>query len=67
MNVHSTAKIDMLDVEAFVIYHGTDKIENDVISLRDVFFNGDSRKPDFKARIIHGNYSDDIIGKYMNF
>ena len=67
MNVHSTAKIDMLDVEAFVIYPGTDKIENDVISLRDVFFNGDPSKPDFKARIIHGDYSGGIISEYMNF
>ncbi|MBR0168667.1 MAG: hypothetical protein IJQ08_08335 [Synergistaceae bacterium] len=67
MNVHSTAKIDMLDVEAFVIYPGTEKIENDVISLRDVFFNGYPSKPDFKARIIHGDYSGGIISEYMNF
>ena len=36
MNVHKGAKIDLLDVEAFVIYPGTDKIKNNVISLREV-------------------------------
>ena len=67
MNVHKVAKIDLLDVEAFVIYPGTDKIESDVISLRDVFFGGNPSKPDFKARIIHGDYKGGIIEEYMNF
>ena len=93
MNVHGTTKIDLLDVEAFIIYPGTDKIDkfgkidktdkkvgkvgkvdktdknikNDIISLRDVFFNGDPSKPDFKARIIYGNYKGGIIEEYMNF
>ena len=67
MNVHKGAKIDLLDVEAFVIYPGTDKIESDVISFRDVFFSGNPSKPDFKARIIHGDYKGGIIEEYMNF
>ena len=66
MNVHGTPKIDLLDVEAFVIYPGTDKV-SDIISLRDVFFNGDPGKPDFKARIIHGDYKGGIIEEYINF
>ena len=67
MNVHGTTKIDLLDVEAFIIYPGTDKIENDIISLRDVFFGGNPSKPDFKAKIIHGNYKGGIIEEYINF
>ncbi|MBQ6419158.1 MAG: hypothetical protein IJJ91_10870 [Synergistaceae bacterium] len=66
MNVHGTPKIDLLDVEAFVIYPGTDNV-SDAISLRDVFFNGDPNKPDFKARVIHGNYKGGIIKEYINF
>ena len=66
MNVHGTPKIDLLDVEAFVIYPGTDNV-SDAISLRDVFFNGDPNKPDFKARVIHGNYKGGIIEEYINF
>ena len=67
MNVHNTPKIDLLDVEASVIYPGTDKIVNDVISLREVFFNGAPNKPDFKAKVIHGDYKGGIIEEYMNF
>ncbi len=33
MNVHHKMKIDLLDVEAYVIYPGKDKINQDVISL----------------------------------
>ena len=66
MNVHGAPKIDLLDVEAFVIYPGTDKV-SDVISLRDVFFNGDPSKPDFKAKVIHGSYKGGIIEEYINF
>ena len=66
MNVHGAPKIDLLDVEAFVIYPGTDKV-SDAISLRDVFFNGDPNKPDFKAKVIHGSYKGGIIEEYINF
>ena len=67
MNVHNKAKINLLDVEAFVIYPGKRKIKKAVISLRDEFFNGDPRKPDFKAKIIYGDYKGGIIEEYITF
>ena len=42
-------------------------MKNDVIFLRDVFFSGNPSKPEFKARIIHGDYKGGIIEEYMNF
>ena len=38
MNVHKGAKIDLLDVDAFVIYPGTDRIESDVILARRILW-----------------------------
>ena len=67
MNVHHKAKIDLLDVEAVIIYPGSKELNNDRISLRDVFFGGLPDKPDFTARVIHGNYEGGIIAEYMGF
>ena len=57
----------MPDVEAFVIYTGREKVEKDVLSLNQEFFGGDPNKPEFKARIIHGEYKGGIIEEYMGF
>lgn len=67
MNVHHKMKIDLLDVEAYVIYPGKEKIDQDMISLRDVFFGGVEGKPDFTAKIIHGDYKGGIIAEYMGY
>ncbi|MBQ6503731.1 MAG: hypothetical protein IJI57_07445, partial [Flexilinea sp.] len=66
-DLHSSVKVDIPDVEAFVIYTGKRKVENDILSLNQEFFKGDSDKPEFKARIIHGNYKGGIIEEYMGF
>ena len=66
-DIHSSVKVDLPDVEAFVIYTGRRKIENDVLSLNQEFFGGDPDKPEFKARIIHGDYKGGIIEEYMGF
>ena len=66
-DLHSTIKVDVPDVEAFVIYTGRKKIEKDVLSLNQEFFGGDPNKPEFKARIIHGEYKGGIIEEYMGF
>ena len=66
-DLHSSVKIDIPDVEAFVIYTGRKKIDKDVISLNQEFFGGNPEKPEFKARIIHGAYKGGIIEEYMGF
>ncbi len=66
-DLHSSVKVDVSDVEAFVIYTGKKKVEKDVLSLNQEFFGGDPNKPEFKARIIHGKYKGGIIEEYMGF
>ena len=66
-DLHSSVKVDVPDVEAFVIYTGKRKVEKDVLSLNQEFFGGDPNKPEFKARIIHGAYKGGIIEEYMGF
>ena len=66
-DLHSSVKVDVPDVEAFVIYTGKKKVEKDVLSLNQEFFGGDPNKPEFKARIIHGEYKGGIIEEYMGF
>ena len=66
-DLYSSVKIDIPDVEAFVIYTGRKKIDKDIISLNQEFFGGNPEKPEFKARIIHGEYKGGIIEEYMGF
>ena len=67
MSIHHKMKIDLLDVEAYVIYPGKDQISQDTISLRKVFFGDVEGKPDFTAKIIHGDYKGGIIAEYMGY
>ena len=66
-DLYSSVKIDIPDVEAFVIYTGKRKIENDELSLNKEFFGGNLDKPEFKAKILHGDYQGGIIKEYMGF
>ena len=66
-DLYSSVKIDIPDVEAFVIYTGRRKVEKETLSLNREFFGGDPNKPEFKARIIHGDYKGGIIEEYMGF
>ncbi len=66
-DLYSSVKIDIPDVEAFVIFTGRKKIDKDVISLNQEFFGGNPEKPEFKARIIQGEYKGGIIEEYMGF
>lgn len=66
-DLYSSVKIDIPDVEAFVIYTGKKKIETNVLSLNQEFFGGDPEKPEFRARILHGDYKGGIIEEYMGF
>lgn len=66
-DLYTSVKIDIPDVEAFVIYTGKRPIKEETISLNEIFFNGNPDKPEFKARIIHGDYKGGIIEEYMGF
>ena len=66
-DLYSSIKVDIPDVEAFVIYTGKRKIEKDELSLNQEFFGGDPGKPEFKAKILYGDYKGGIIEEYMGF
>lgn len=66
-DLYSSVKVDIPDVEAFVIYTGKRKIEQDTLSLNQEFFGGDPAKPEFKARVLNGDYKGGIIEEYMGF
>ena len=66
-DLHSSVKADVPDVEAFVIYTGKKKVDKDILSLNQEFFGSDPNKPEFKVRIIHGEYKGGIIEEYMGF
>ena len=53
-DLNSLVKADIPDAEAFVIYTGRKKIDRDVIFLNQEFVGWNPDKPEFKARIIHG-------------
>jgi len=67
VDLYSSTKMDVPDVEAYVIYTGKRKIECDELSLNELFFDGKKGKPEFKAKIIHGAYKGGIIEEYMGF
>ena len=66
-DLYATPKVDIPDVEAFLIYTGKKKIKKDILSLNQEFFGGNPDKPEFKARILHGDYKGAIIAEYMGF
>ena len=66
-DIYGPIKVDIPDVEAFVIYSGRKQIEIDELSLNQEFFGGNPNKPEFKARIIHGDNKGGIIEQYMGF
>ena len=65
--LNSSVKVDISDVEVFVIYTGKKKVEKDVFSINQEFFGGNPDRPEYKAKIIHGNYKGGIIEEYMGF
>lgn len=66
-DLYSSVKVDIPDVEAFVIYTGKKRIKEDELSLNREFFKGNGDKPEFKAKVIHGDYRGGIIEEYMGF
>ena len=66
-DLYGSTKVDVPDVEAYVIYTGNKEIKEEELSLNETFFGGDPDKPEFKAKIICGDYKGGIIEEYMGF
>ena len=67
LNVYGSMKMDIPEPEFYVIYTGSRRIDKDVISLRQDFWNNPDAKLDLTARVINSENKDDIIGQYIIF
>ena len=67
IDLYGSVKLDIPDVEAFVIFTGKKKIDKEILSLNQEFFRGNPNKPEFRAKVIHGSYKGGIIEEYMGF
>ena len=75
LDIYAKAKVDLPDVEAFVIHTGKDKVADveigsdgeEYISLNQTFFNGESGKPEFRARVIRTDNVSGILEEYLVF
>ena len=67
LNVYGSKKINIPEPEFYVIYTGSRKIDEDIISLRQDFWQNPNAKLDILVRIIHSENKNDIIGQYIIF
>lgn len=67
LNVYGSKKMNIPEPEFYVIYTGRQKIDKDIISLRQDFWNNPDAKLDILARVIHSENKHDIIGQYIIF
>jgi|GEM_PF-3644236 len=67
LNVYGSKKMNIPEPEFYVIYTGRQKIDKDIISLRQDFWNDPDAKLDILARVIHSENKNDIIGQYIIF
>lgn len=67
LNVYGSKKMNIPEPEFYVIYTGRQKIDKDIISLRQDFWNDPDAKLDILARVIHSENKHDIIGQYIIF
>lgn len=75
IDIYAKIKVELPDVEAFVIHTGKDKIAdveigsdgNEYISLNKTFFHGEPGKPEFRARVIRMDNVSGILEEYLVF
>ena len=66
MNLYSTKNVVLPKPELFVIYSGDKKLNNDVISLSDIFFDGD-KVIDLNIKVLTNGENNDIVYQYIRF
>ena len=67
LNVFSSRKLDLPEVEFYVVYTGEKRQVRDKISLREDFFNNKAASLDLEAVVIHGENPENILGQYIIF
>ena len=66
MNLYSTKNVVLPKPELFVIYSGDREPKTDVISLSDVFFDGD-KSVDLNIKVLTNGDNNDIVYQYIRF
>ena len=67
LNVYSSRKMELPEPEFYVIYTGAQRIDREIISLREDFWNNPDAKIDLQVRVIHAEDKSDVIGQYIIF
>lgn len=67
LNIYVSKKLIIPEPEFYVIYTGKRKIEKDIFSLREDFWNNTNSKMDLLVKVIHSENKEDIIGQYIIF
>ncbi|MBQ7193503.1 MAG: hypothetical protein IJR98_03935 [Synergistaceae bacterium] len=67
LNVYGSKKLKIPEPEFFVIYTGKRRIEKEIISLREDFWNNSDVPIDLSVKVIHSENEKDIIGQYIIF
>ncbi len=67
IHIYGTAPVKMPKPEIYVIYTGERKNHPDVLSLKEICFDGDDCDVEGKARVIYLDDSNTIINQYILF
>ena len=80
MDIYHTAKLEIPDVEAYIIYCGksiprifssgrlqTDEQGHYILSLNEEFFGGGKGKPELMAKVIYIKNGNGILEEYIRF
>ena len=67
LNIYGSKKLVIPEPEFYVIYTGSRKINRDIISLRQDFWNNPNAKLDLLVKVINSENKDDIVGQYIIF
>ena len=66
-NVYSSTPMTLPEPEFYVIYTGTQKVDSEIISLREDFWHNPDAKIDLQVKVICAENKSDVIGQYIIF
>ena len=67
LNVYTSKRLELPEPEFYVVYTGEQKIDREIISLREDFWHNPNAKVDLQVRVIHAEDKSDVIGQYIIF
>ncbi len=67
ITLYKSTKVKLPKPEFYVVYHNDRGDKPDILSLREVFFNGEEAVIDVRVKVIYGSGKNDIIDQYIMF